>query len=434
MNKTVKSLIVAVGAATMLFSLGACGSSSNGSGKSGGTTTISFQTWNLKNDTYTPYFQKLVKEFEKENPGVKVKWIDQPAENYDAKLSTDASANHLPDVINVNEQQSYNLAKAGALLNLSKEAPELAKDYVPGVWNGGKFVGNGIDEGVYGVPWYMNIDVAYLNKTVFRQCGLDVNKPPKTYDELFEQAEKLASNSTCTGKNYMLAVPLIAPSDFAEYGVKFMNADHSRYTFNSDKGVEFVTKIADLYKKQAYPQDGLNTNIVNAEKLYFQGNIAYMKDSTSSVMAFKQNAPDLYKQLDVAALATNTTNTLNPMTFGVSSQTKNKKMAIKLANFLTNRKNQVEFSKKSNTFPSAAGAMDDPYFQKLDESTLEGKVMKVARYEIDHGSVSNFVPEVSESDGASYFSPEIVKAIKGEQTPRQALDKAAAALNDRLGA
>jgi multiple sugar transport system substrate-binding protein len=433
MNKTMKSVIAALGAASMLFGLGACGSSSSSDSSSSKTTTISFQTWNLKNDTYTPYFNKLVKQFEKQNPGVKVKWIDQPAENYDAKLSTDAAANHLPDVVNVNEQQSYNLAKAGALLNLSKEAPELAKDYVPGVWKGGKFKGNGIEEGVYGVPWYMNIDVAYLNKNVFQQCGLDVANPPKTYDDLFSQARKLASNSSCTGKDYMLAVPLVAPSDFAEYGVKFMNADHSKYTFNSAKGVEFITQIADLYKMKAYPEDGLNTNIVNAEKLYFQGNIAYMKDSTSSVMAFKQNAPDLYKQLDVAPLATNTTNTLNPMTFGVSSQTKNKKMAIKLANFLTNKKNQVEFSKKSNTFPSAAGAMDDPYFQKLDANTLEGKVMKVAKQEIDNGSVSNFVPEVSESDGASYLSPEIVKAIKGEQTPKQALDKAVAALNDRLG-
>lgn len=432
MHKTVKSLIAVAGAASLLFSLGSCGSSSNSAGESGGTT-ISFQTWNLKNDTYTPYFEDIVERFEKDNPGVKVEWLDQPAENYDAKLSTDAAANHLPDVINVNEQQSYNLAKSGALLNLSKEAPELAEDYVPGVWEGGKFVGNGIEEGVYGMPWYMNIDVAYLNKTIFEQCGLDVNNPPKTFDDLFRQAETLTSNNDCRGKRYMLAVPFITPASFAEYGVDFMNADHSAYTFNSDKGVEYITRVAEMYKNQAFPEDGLNTNIVNAEKLYFQGDIAYMLDSTSSVMSFKQNAPDLYSQLDVAPLITNTTNTLNPMTFVVNSQTKNKELAIKLANFITNKENQIEFSKKSNTFPSAAGAMDDPYFQEFDDSTLEGKVMKVARYEIDNGSVANFVPEISESDGASYFSPELVKAIKGDQSPREALDKAVAALNDRLG-
>ena len=422
--------LAAVCSFAALASLAACGSDTASDG--GSSTEISFQTWNLKNDTYTPYFNKLVKEFEKENPGVTVKWIDQPAENYDQKLSTDAAANQLPDVVNVSEPQAYNLAKAGALLNLSKEASEYAKDYLPDVWSGSTFKGNGIDEGVYGFPWYMNIDVAYINKTVFEQCGLDVNDPPKTYDDLFSQAKTVAKN--CGGENYMLAVPRILPSEFSEYGVKFMNSDHSKFTFNSAKGVEYIQNYVEMYKDGSFPRDGLNSNTITAENLYFQGNIAYMPDSTSSVAAFKQNAPDLYDQLDVAPLVTNEKNTLNPMLFAVNSQTKNKELALKLANFLTNKKNQIEFSKKSNTYPSAAGAMDDPFFTDVDESTLEGKVLKVAREEIDNGTVANFSPEVSDSDGANYMSPEIIKAIQGQQTAKEALDKAVTALNERLGA
>lgn len=422
--------LAAVCSFAALASLAACGSDTASDG--GSSTEISFQTWNLKNDTYTPYFNKLVKEFEKENPGVTVKWIDQPAENYDQKLSTDAAANQLPDVVNVSEPQAYNLAKAGALLNLSKEASEYAKDYLPDVWSGSTFKGNGIDEGVYGFPWYMNIDVAYINKTVFEQCGLDVNDPPKTYDDLFSRAKTVAKN--CGGENYMLAVPRILPSEFSEYGVKFMNSDHSKFTFNSAKGVEYIQNYVEMYKDGSFPRDGLNSNTITAENLYFQGNIAYMPDSTSSVAAFKQNAPDLYDQLDVAPLVTNEKNTLNPMLFAVNSQTKNKELALKLANFLTNKKNQIEFSKKSNTYPSAAGAMDDPFFTDVDESTLEGKVLKVAREEIDNGTVANFSPEVSDSDGANYMSPEIIKAIQGQQTAKEALDKAVTALNERLGA
>ena len=422
--------LAAVCSFAALASLAACGSDTASDG--GSSTEISFQTWNLKNDTYTPYFNKLVKEFEKENPGVTVKWIDQPAENYDQKLSTYAAANQLPDVVNVSEPQAYNLAKAGALLNLSKEASEYAKDYLPDVWSGSTFKGNGIDEGVYGFPWYMNIDVAYINKTVFEQCGLDVNDPPKTYDDLFSQAKTVAKN--CGGENYMLAVPRILPSEFSEYGVKFMNSDHSKFTFNSAKGVEYIQNYVEMYKDGSFPRDGLNSNTITAENLYFQGNIAYMPDSTSSVAAFKQNAPDLYDQLDVAPLVTNEKNTLNPMLFAVNSQTKNKELALKLANFLTNKKNQIEFSKKSNTYPSAAGAMDDPFFTDVDESTLEGKVLKVAREEIDNGTVANFSPEVSDSDGANYMSPEIIKAIQGQQTAKEALDKAVTALNERLGA
>lgn len=176
----------------------------------------------------------------------------------------------------------------------------------------------------------------------------------------------------------------------------------------------------------------MNANTITAENLYFQGHIAYMPDSTSSVAAFKQNAPDLYKQLDVAPLVTNTKNTLNPMLMAVNSQTKNKEMALKLANFLTNKENQIEFSKKSNTYPSAAGAMDDPFFTSIDDSTLEGKVLKVAKEEIDNGTVANFPPEVSDADGANYMSPNIIQAIQGDMSVKEALDKSVTAMNDRL--
>ena len=216
------------------------------------------------------------------------------------------------------------------------------------------------------------------------------------------------------------------------YGVDFLNKDRSEYTFNSDKGVEYIQQYVDMYKEKGFPKDGLNANIITAENLYFQGHIAYMPDSTSSVAAFKQNAPDLYKQLDVAPLVTNTKNTLNPMLMAVNSQTKNKEMALKLANFLTNKENQIEFSKKSNTYPSAAGAMDDPFFTSIDDSTLEGKVLKVAKEEIDNGTVANFPPEVSDADGANYMSPNIIQAIQGDMSVKEALDKSVAAMNDRL--
>lgn len=343
--RTARKTLAVTCAAMTLLTMAGCGTSENASGD----TTVTFQTWNLKNDTYTPYFNDLMKQFEKDNPGVKVKWVDQPAENYDQKLSTDAAAGQLPDVVNVSETQAYNLAKSGALMNLSKEASDMASDYLPQVWDGSKFSGNGIEEGVYGFPWYMNIDVAYLNKSVFQECGLDVNDPPKTYDDLFAQGKTLVSH--CGGKDYMLAVPRILPSDFAEYGVDFLNKDRSEYTFNSDKGVEYIQQYVDMYKEKGFPKDGLNANTITAENLYFQGHIAYMPDSTSSVAAFKQNAPDLYKQLDVAPLVTNTKNTLNPMLMAVNSQTKNKEMALKLANSSPTRKTRSSSRRNPTRIP-----------------------------------------------------------------------------------
>lgn len=419
---------VAIGcAAVALVSVAACGSS----GTASGSQTVSFQTWNLKNDTYTPYFNSLIRQFEREHPGVTVKWVDQPAENYDQKLSTDAAAGQLPDVVNVSETQAYNLAKGGALLNLSKEMPKAEKDYLPQVWKGSEFTGNGIEQGVYGFPWYMNIDVAYINKPLFEKCGLQASTPPKTYRHMFTQASSFARNCS-TLKQYYLAIPRIMTEQFEEYGVPTMNAKHSAFALNSAKGIEYVQHYIDMYKEGSLSPDGLSSDTITAEKMYFQGNIAYMPDSTSSIASFKTNAPDVYKNLDVAPLVTNTTNTLNPMTFAVSSHAKNKQMSLKLANFLTNKKNQIAFSKKSNTFPSAAGAMNDPYFSSIDESSLEGKVLAVAKKEIMNGNVGNRAPEVSDTDDTTTIQPQITQAIKGQQSAKQALDNIVKDLNSRM--
>ncbi|MFR4547983.1 MAG: extracellular solute-binding protein [Bifidobacterium breve] len=56
------------------------------------------QTWNLKNRS-SPTTSRTDRQFEKENPGITIKWVDQPADNYEDKLSTDAAAGELPDVV-----------------------------------------------------------------------------------------------------------------------------------------------------------------------------------------------------------------------------------------------------------------------------------------------------------------------------------------------
>ena len=42
------------------------------------------------------------------------------------------------------------------------------------------------------LPWYFGPYITTYNKEVFKRAGLDENMPPKTMDELFEDAAKVA--------------------------------------------------------------------------------------------------------------------------------------------------------------------------------------------------------------------------------------------------
>src|SRR5665647_695838 len=129
---------IAVGALCLPLTLTACGGGSGGSGSSAADGEIkgeiTFQTWNLKNEKYTPYFEDLIDGFETEHPGTTVKWIDQPAEGYQEKLSADAAGGSLPDVVDMGPEAAYTLAQAGVILNLADADPDARADYLPKAW------------------------------------------------------------------------------------------------------------------------------------------------------------------------------------------------------------------------------------------------------------------------------------------------------------
>src|SRR5690606_16389799 len=147
-------------AVAVLLTASGCGiSMGTGGGQGGGgevsgaaDDSITFQTWNLKTE-YADFFEELIDEFEKENPGSQVRWVDQPAEGYADKLSADAAAESLPDVVNVAPDLVHPLARAGAVLELEEARPGAAEAYLPDAWE--SFAMPGMD-GVYAYPWYLN--------------------------------------------------------------------------------------------------------------------------------------------------------------------------------------------------------------------------------------------------------------------------------------
>ncbi|MEK8169140.1 extracellular solute-binding protein [Streptomyces sp. M19] len=135
----------------------------------------------------------MVDAFEKQYPEVQVKWVDQPAENYPEKLSADAGAGDLPDVVNVSPDLAYPLAKAGLLMNLDKEkaSSRFTDEYTRR--RGGATPCRGWTARTPSlVPQHR---AAVLQQGALREGGLDPAKPPRTYAQLFDAANTMAKKS-----------------------------------------------------------------------------------------------------------------------------------------------------------------------------------------------------------------------------------------------
>ncbi|MEU2552676.1 extracellular solute-binding protein [Streptomyces sp. NPDC013313] len=413
-------------AVALLLPLSACGSGgdeagpTDASGKVEGD--ITFQTWNLRAN-FKQYFEGLIADFEKAHPGTHVKWVDQPAEGYADKISADAAGGTLPDVVNVSPDLVAPLAKAGLALDLDKSAGRFRSEYLPGAWAGHRVPGL---SGTYAFPWYLNTGPLFYNKALFRKAGLDPSAPPKTYDDLFADALRIAR--TTGGKVATLAnVPAI--EDFGRYGVPLMNKEGTGFAFDDAKAVELLTAYKRLYDAKALDPQALTATPESAGRKFLTQAVAMNPGSALDLGNFKKQAPGLYRDIGITDQITSTGH-VNMYVMGVmvNSRTKHTPAAVAFAHFVTDARNQMAFAKKVAIFPSTARSLDDPYFTKED-GTDETRVRVAAAKSLKNAV--NYTPVLFSEQMKTALRNEVAKALQGKESPATALDNAVKAC-DRL--
>ncbi|ANH94621.1 ABC transporter substrate-binding protein [Streptomyces sp. SAT1] len=419
--------LAAAAITALVLPLSACGSggddagSTDASGKVEGN--ITFQTWNLRAN-FKDYFEGVIGDFEKKYPGAHVKWVDQPAEGYPDKISADAAGGTLPDVVNVAPDLVAPLAKAGLAMDLDKAAAKYKGEYLPGAWASHQVPGL---PGTYAFPWYLNTGPLFYNKTLFKQAGLDAEKPPKTYDELFTDALQLAEKTG--GKVATLAnVPTI--EDFGRYGSTLTNKEGTGFAFNDAKGVELLTKYKQLYDAKALDAQALTATPESTGKKFLTGAVAMNPGSALDLDNFKKQAPNLYKNIGITDQITSTGH-VNMYVQGlmVNAKTKNTPAAVAFAHFVTDAEHQMSFAKKVAIFPSTAGSLNDPYFTKED-GTDETRVRVAAAKSLK--TAVNYTPVQFSDQMKTALRNEVAKALQGKQSPKDALDNAVKACDQLL--
>ncbi len=393
------------------------GADAGGDGKIGGE--ITFQTWSLKNDKFTPYFEGVVDAFEKANPGATVKWIDQPADGYEDKLLQQAGSGELPDVLNLPPEYGYALASAGQLQDLSKASDKL-KDYVEG--GVGAYTYDGID-GSFGFPWYLGTELNYWNKSLLTKGG--VEKTPTSVDEMLNAAEKLAGAGIQSISD--VPSPKSLQSLVSDGGGKQEIFADGKFAFNTPGAVKIIERYAELYKLGAVSPEALqgagtlNSNINNFNK----GTVAWATAGPNYIdKDIAVNAPKLLPSVDV----TNGFGTPPLFVQGISvaGKSKNPATALAFAEFLTNTENQIAFVKlAAGFFPGTIAANEDvSVFAETAKNDMQKKANELAASQMGDARMLG-APQFTEAMN-NYAQQQIALAVKGEISAEEALKKSVA--------
>ena len=324
--------------------------------------------WTLQMSDFSEYMNAVIKEFEIENPDIKIRWIDVPFSEGEKRTLASVLSDNPPDLINLNPDFSVTLAQKGTLSEIPAEKVTQFND---GIIESLKYNGK-----LYSVPWYATSAVTIYNKSLVEKAGISV---PKTFGEL-----KLSAPVVREKTNAYIFLPNITENDtmlriLNKYGI------NSYENINSDKSVEVFDMFRELYRKNLIPKESITQTHREALEKYMSGNIVVFQAGANFLNMIKENAPQTYSVTDVAPqlIGEIGQNDFSLMNFVIPLRAKNKEEALKFALFLTNKENQLELAKLTNVIAVNKSALDDDFYTKYDGHDLMAKARVISAKQLN---------------------------------------------------
>lgn len=261
-------------------------------------TTIGF-LWEYSEES-GPVLEKLIQQFQEENPEISVKPMPftGEAQDYVMKLVSAMAAGNPPDVFSIGDNQLFRYGEMGTLTpvpsdiqtKIEKETIERLRDTI--VW-----ASSGSDGVMYGVPWIADWVAMWYNKDMFEEAGLP--GPPTDWKELIGYVQKLTKydakgDITRSGISLRLTGHLAGIVDkFMSFltaaGGDIFNEDYTKIIINSPEALEAVQLHLDLLYK--YKVDAIG---IPHDAGAFANRTTAMFERGPWVHAFLQRtAPDL---------------------------------------------------------------------------------------------------------------------------------------------
>lgn len=214
----------------------------------------------------TLWMEESIKEFERQNPDVVVRYTRLSWSKGGERLDIAAFAQRPPDVAGAVLQLKY--AEAGLLEPLDKYIDEptpedptktYRQDIHPGILKDMQWDGK-----TYGFPWYKEGFVILLNNDILRERG--VAPPPKgqwTWDEFLAAMHRLTFDRDGDGKIDVYGIGLSTGKDkwesysflFAE-GMELLSADGRKAIMDSDATRRGMQRLLDLEFKEKVSMPG----------------------------------------------------------------------------------------------------------------------------------------------------------------------------------
>ncbi|MDY4670601.1 MAG: ABC transporter substrate-binding protein [Oliverpabstia sp.] len=278
-----KRLIASLLIGTMAISLVACASEEksksesskegteerqkeSSEGEEGVTELVYWKSYNV--DVYKEFIDK----FNEEHPDIHVSYETFPDHQSTLqKIQVQASAGNakMPNVIQLDTCMTATVDSVAPLVDLKPyldSSEELRLDNFYETFQEEAYVGDKLA----GLHVCANCDLLFYNKEIFREAGLDPEKPPQTWNEVLEYGKQIKEN--CAEDIIPFAYTGITGDYYEQFswewqamvqsaGGQLFNEDYTEPMFNSKEGIEALEFLVGAVTEHeiaslSYPEKG----------------------------------------------------------------------------------------------------------------------------------------------------------------------------------
>ena len=348
------------------------------SGTNGSTKKV-LDIWIMPNSLYPEEdFLEVAMPFLIDNPDVDldIKVIDWGSAW--TKLTAAATSAEAPDITQLSTTWTGPISYLGALADLSGFINE--DDFLPQTLRTSRAEGS---SEMTAIPWFLETRALFYRTDACEKAGVDPTKDFETW-ESFKSALKKLNNVEVDGKK-LSALGMPGKNDwnvvhnFAPWvygaGGSFLNSDFTKSEFSSGatfEGIKFYSELAKegLMDKKALEQNtsdvelGFVSKGKYATSILGPWNIDTLEMNKKEFETYDWEGNDLIDRVGVAMLPAGPEGRfgfLGGSTLSVFKSSKKQDKAIELIKYLTTKKAQIEYCKRTGNLPSVKSAYDDPW-------------------------------------------------------------------------
>ncbi|HBF80605.1 MAG TPA: ABC transporter substrate-binding protein [Streptomyces sp.] len=359
----------AVAALGLALTMTVTGCSAMG-GAEDGTVTLQMVE-SLTNPARTQVLKRLLTDFEKQNPKIKVNLISPPTSQADQKMQQMLQSGSGVDTLEVRDITVGSWSNNGWLYDMSTDLKG---------WSGWQeLTENAVKAGAdakgrtYFVPYGFYGLSLFYRKDLVGEAGYD--KPPGTWEELVDQASAIQDKSKRRygyafrgGPNAGSNVTAIIEAYAAD---RIDPADGYRLTdgstvFSAPEANEALTKYLELFEKGS-PPSSIAWGYPEMVEGFANGSTAFLLQDPEVIATLRESkAIDEEQWTTAPLLAGPGGKAVQPLAtagWGVAKGSKHKAEAVKLVEFLSEGEASTTFAKKNSLVPILKQAGEDPFYR-----------------------------------------------------------------------